>query len=84
VITGGNALIAQFTLIYGFGKWAKNRLSGEVLVTLVAAAKCPRCRLYRQVALKWVFPRDHLDLATGFYGELPKNPAVSTGRCNTI
>jgi hypothetical protein len=29
----GNALIEQFTLIYGFGKWTKNRLSVEVLVT---------------------------------------------------
>jgi hypothetical protein len=29
---------------------------------------CPRCRLYRQVALKWVFPPGRLDPPTGFYG----------------
>ena len=34
---------------YVFGKWPINRLSGEVLVTLVAAAKYPRCPLYRHL-----------------------------------
>jgi hypothetical protein len=29
---------------------------------------CPERRLYRQVALKWVFPPGRLDSPTGFYG----------------
>jgi hypothetical protein len=42
-------LIDVFGWIYAFGKLPCNRLSGEVLATLVAAAKCPRCRLFVQV-----------------------------------
>ncbi|RSL18400.1 hypothetical protein EDE15_3969 [Edaphobacter aggregans] len=32
-----------------FGKWPYNRLSGKVLVTLVAAAMCPVSRLFVHV-----------------------------------
>jgi hypothetical protein len=39
--------------------WTYNRLSGEVLATLVAAAKCPRCRLFVHVA-SLVIPDAHL------------------------
>jgi len=31
-----NALIEQFTLIYGFGKWTKNRLSSNIVRQLAS------------------------------------------------
>ena len=38
------------------------------LATGPSTGYCPIRRLYRQVALKWVFPPGRLDPPTGFYG----------------
>ena len=52
------------------------------LATGPSTGYCPIRRLYRQVALKWVFPPGRLDPPTGFYGvpteSWPKTPFLGS------